>query len=270
MKAMMSAVQSGDMQTAQAQAQTVQTDMTQIDSLMGADGSQGASSQGATGFRTTMKADLTSLLGAVQSGDQTKAQSALDKMKADRASFAVGKAVGGDGDGDHDGIAGATSAAASPFATDLKSLLTAMVNGDATAMQGAASAVDTDIQKVFGMSAASTPPTSASTPTSSSARNFLADLEALVGAAKGGDLSGAGAATLNVASDLTSAVGSGRGGHHHHGHGGSAAAPSASSSTSAQDTIQTLMALLKGTASSTPATTSTPAPASSQTQLQAA
>ena len=278
MQAMMSAVQSGDMQTAQAQAQTVQNDMSQIGSLTGSNGTQDASGGSANTFRSTMKTDLTNLLGAVQSGDQTKAQAALSKMQADRASMTVNNTVAGsgnaDGDGDHDGskASATTASTASPFATDLKSLLSAMVSGDATAMQGAANALDADIQKVVGSSASSTSSSTTGTSTTpdtsstSTANKFLSDLEALVGAAKGGDLSGAGAATINVASDLTSAVGGGHGGHHHHGHGGGSPSTQAASS-STNDTMQMLKALLQGTPSSTPGGTTA---SSSPSQLLAA
>jgi hypothetical protein len=248
----MSSVNSGDMTSAQTSAATIQNDQSQIDSLI----STSSSTSQASGFRATMKADLSNLLSAVQSGDQSKASAALDQLKTDRASR-PGRA-GNDGDGD-DNKTAAASSAPKTLATDLKGMLTALISGDASGAASFATALQTDVGNMLGTKASTTTTdTSSSVQTTYSAGSFLADLKALVGAVSSGDTSTTQADAGTLAGNLTSATGAvHHGGHHHHGNGG-APPPDAT----ANNPVQSILSLLQSVAKlSTPSSAATQASA---------
>lgn len=72
---LLSAIQSGDMTTAQSALQTLQGDLPSAPALYNASGTSSSSNP--------ISADLSSLFSAVKSGDLSAAQSALDQFKSD-------------------------------------------------------------------------------------------------------------------------------------------------------------------------------------------
>lgn len=262
MKSMMSAVQSGDIKTAQADATQIQNDNSQISSAA----DPGSSPNAAGTFQSTVKTDMSNLLQAVQSGNLSNSQSALTQLQTDRSSF-------------QDNASGSTSASPNAFLTNLQGLLSSLTSGNASGTQTAATALQSDLTSVLGSSSSSPSRTSTSSSTSGSG-NFLTDLQSLISDAQSGNLSGAQTAAASMANDITSSLGSVSGsGHHHHHHMDADAAamasppttPSASSSASSGNSIQNILALLAS--ASQPATATTPVTSTSQSpaaQLMAA
>lgn len=74
---LLSAIQSGDMTSAQSALQTLQSDLPSTPALYTASGTSAS--------QTSVGSDLSSLFSAVKSGDLSAAQSALDQFKSDVA-----------------------------------------------------------------------------------------------------------------------------------------------------------------------------------------
>jgi hypothetical protein len=214
-KAMETAVQSGDLASAQQNLAVVQQDTQSIQASTGS----GVGAQSGNPFQNPLKNDLTAIMNSVQAGDLTGAQSALQQFQADKQALQA-SAIGGG------------SQSANPqdaFSKDLSTLLTAVTSGDKTSMQNAATALQSDLQNLFGGQAASSSQTAGSTNTPGTANAFLSDLQSLISSAQSGDTAGAQQAVQKLQQDVQGAVG-GTQGHHHHHH--RAAASSSSTATS--------------------------------------
>jgi hypothetical protein len=264
MTAMEAAVQSGDIQTAQQDLATVQQDSHNIQSATG------TSSNQQNPYQSTMKTDLTNLMNAVQSGDISTAQSALQTLQQDSQTA--------DPDGNNS-TSGSASQSGSQFLNDLTNLLTAVTSGNTSAAQSAASALEQDVQVAFG---ATTPSTSADTASSNSTdststgttssgtattastsstsgqsqNSFLNDVQALITAAESNDTAGAQTAAQNLAQDIQNAINGSTDDqveghhHHHHHHGQLASANSTSSTTTGTGSSSTTASAANSTGSS--------------------
>jgi hypothetical protein len=215
LKSMMDAVQQGDMAAAQTNAATIQSDNTQIASATGASGSSDSSGS-SDPFRTTMKNDLSALMQAVQSGDLANSQSALNQLNSDASamqpqmpSFLAD-------------IAGASSSDQNTFLNDLNALVNAVSSGDSAGAKSAATAVQTDMQTIFGTQATGDSDgdgdgSSAAAGSGSSAQgNFLTDLNTLISSAQSGDMTTAQNTVGKLGTDLQGAFQGVGGAHHHH------------------------------------------------------
>ena len=263
MQSMESAVQSGDLTTAQQSLSQVQA---ATQTLQGGQNQQ-SPSDGAPNnpYASTLKADLTSLMSAVQSGDLAGAQSALQQFQTDKgnapwmsnatqsqsqngsnpssapsflealakgsqsgasglATFLQADAVPPSGGASNSGTTGSNS-----FITDFTSLLSALSSGNTSGAASSAATLQNDLQSLLGSTSS---PTAASGPSAGNSSSFLTDLQSLIGAAQSSNTAGAQQAAGNLASDLQNAIIgliNQAGGHHHHHHG--MPAPAANSST---------------------------------------
>ena len=218
-KAMETAVQSGDLASAQQNLAVVQQDTQSIQASTGS----GVGAQSGNPFQNPLKNDLTAIMNSVKSGDLTGAQSALQQFQADKQALRASAASG-------------SSQSANPqdtFSKDLSTLLTAVTSGDKTGMQNAATALQSDLQNLFGGQASSSSQTVGSTNTTGTANAFLSDLQSLISSAQSGDTAGAQQAVQKLQQDVQGAVGGAHGHHHHHHHAAASSSTSASSSSSA-------------------------------------
>jgi ribosomal protein S20 len=208
-KAMEAAVQAGDMNGAQQDLATIQRDTQSIQSARGTSDA----SQNGNPYRSLLKTDLSNLMNAVQAGDISAAQSALQTFQQDRQATR--------GPGPIDALSSKANPTGNPFLDDLKALLTSALSGDASGVQNAATALQKDLQSVDGTTSNTPAPDSASA-SGQSQNPFLDDLKALIDAAQSKDTAGMQHAAKDLAQDIQNAIGgapSGKvGGHHHHHH----------------------------------------------------
>jgi hypothetical protein len=225
MKSMISAVQSGDISSAQSSLSTLQQDSQGIGSVLGAD----PSSQSGASSQSKSKTDVAAIFSAVQAGDLSGAQSALQAAQLDRG-------AGSEGAGTTFTVSSSsaippapspTSTTSSPSAaavsartllSDLNSVLSSILAGDGTNAQSAAGMLTNDVQTLTGPQTASSSPSSP-TP-GSGAGAFLSDLQSLASAAASNNSAGEQQAAQNLVNDIQNAgSGAGRigGGHHRHG-----------------------------------------------------
>jgi hypothetical protein len=275
---MVNDVQSGNISGAQqALGQLQQADKTLgiTEGSSTSDGSTDSSTSSSVSTSSTSvrsRVDLSSLMSAVQSGDLTSAQTAWKNIQASSASSGY-PGPDRDGDGDHGD---------SSLGKDLTSLLKAVSSGDANAMETAATAVNKDMQALFGTDSStgqSTSTTTSSTQTSSTdsasdpIKTLMDDLNSLVSAAQKGDTTAAKTAEQKLVQDVQGGPsGSGQtapppppppaeGHHHHHHHGAGSATSTASTSTTSSSSAATALSLLSSSSdtssSDTNSTTST-------------
>ncbi len=125
-KAIEDAVQSGDLASAKQAVAVFQQDQQNIQNARSAIGGQSQSSQQNSPFKN----DVSAVIGAIQSGDLTGAQTALKTLEQDQQSrFGNGPAHG-----------------PGTFKNDLQSLFQAVQSGDLTSAQQSLSAVQTDMK----------------------------------------------------------------------------------------------------------------------------
>src|SRR5262249_9184731 len=117
-KAMESAVQSGDLASAQQALAAFQHDQQTIQNSRSTAGAQGPGAQPQTQFQT----DLAAPTAAIQSGDGKSAQTALNTLEQDRQTH----------------VGGATSYGQGAFKTDMQTLLQAVQSGDLKGAQQSA------------------------------------------------------------------------------------------------------------------------------------
>lgn len=221
MKSMVSAVQSGDISGAQSSLSTFQQDSQAVNSALGVDPGSGSSDQ------SKFKTDMAALFSAVQAGNLSGAQSALQAVRQDR----------GEGSGTTDSASSssvvlqpsspssATSTSsgsdvsAKTLLSDLNSVLSSILAGSTGNAQSAAGTLTNDIQTLTGSQTTSS--SDSSPAPGSGVGAFLNDLQSLASAAASNDSAGEQQAAQNLVNDLQNASsGPGRIGGHHHHHGG--------------------------------------------------
>jgi hypothetical protein len=142
MKAMESAVQSGDMAGAQQALAAMQTDTQNLQSALGG----GAGEDGSNPYQSSVRTDLTRLVVAAQSGNMgTQTSLTIDiELGGDTPSFADNMQGGG--------AAGQSSSSTpqDPFLSDLQSLISAVQSGDMSGAKTAATALQNDMQQAAG------------------------------------------------------------------------------------------------------------------------
>ena len=220
--AMESAIQAGDLTTAQQSLAALQQTTQSATAALSADGSLSSSGNP---FTDAIKNDLTTIMNAVQAGDLNGAQTGLVQLQADQ------KAVLSNTTGSSQGAVGATSADTSSqdaFTADLSALFSAVSTGNPSAMQSTATTLQSDLQTLLGSQSATSAQiaSSAASNAPTSASILLNDLQSLISAAQSGDTSGAQQAMQNLAKDAQGAAASSSGGHHHHHHAASASSTS--------------------------------------------
>jgi hypothetical protein len=131
-KTLASAVQAGDLTAAQAALQSYQKDTAATDAAL----ASGQPNAGAYDPPPAIKADLSNLTSAVQSGNITDAQTALQAYAQDRDAQFQPRA---------DSAADATS----DVAKDLTGIIQAIQSGDASSIQSGSDALAKDLQSML-------------------------------------------------------------------------------------------------------------------------
>jgi hypothetical protein len=208
--------------------------------------------------------DLQSLLQATQSGNMAAAQTAAGAVESDLglSSSNVSQSLSTS----NTNAASGTSSGAQSFLGDLSSLLTAVQSGDMTTAQGAANALEQDLQAMSpppSSSAASANSTSASSsgattasPSTNPLTNFVNDLSSLLQATSSGDTTAAQSAATKVQADLQSLTqSSSNSTAASASNTGSAASPAQTSGTASSDTLANQIAQALLAAFSNPSAT---------------
>ncbi|RTL65965.1 MAG: hypothetical protein EKK41_19555 [Hyphomicrobiales bacterium] len=213
LQAMQDAVRTGDLATAKKSLATLQS------TSAGTAASDGDADDTANPFRTTMKADLSALTAAVEKGDLTGAQSALQTLDADKAKFTPPSFA------QYEGTDDTQSGGQGGFLGDLQSLLKAVKSGDSDGVKMALASLQNDLQSFMTQTDASADTTATGTQSDTSisgTSSFADDIKALMDAAKSGDTKAMQEAARKIGEGIDNAL-SPSGVHHGHHHAHAAA-----------------------------------------------
>jgi hypothetical protein len=189
MQAMDPGLQSGEIKAAQQKLAAVQQDTPTIQPAAGTWDTQ------QNPWQSKLRTDLSSLTSGVQEGDIGTAQWTSQTLQEGSQEITA--------PGPNAAASNIADQASTPFLNDLMQLLNSVVSG----VQSAATALQQDLQTVFGTAASgNTQATSASSASGPSQNAFINDLQALIAAAGSNNATGMQTAAKNLAQDIQGAM----------------------------------------------------------------